>query len=83
MLDVDVERRLELVPERDEVPNLPLEADVRYKAVSGLRIQARLIPCVGITVGVAERYVEEQDKIMTPIDRVSVRTHVVSFCFLK
>lgn len=52
------------------VTNLALEADIGDEALSCLEVNAREVPCIRVSVGVAILYVEEIDEVVPVLDRL-------------
>jgi hypothetical protein len=78
-LFLDENLHLGVLPLRhlDEIPNFTFQANIGHKAIAGLGINTRKVSRVGVAVGVAVFYIEQQYKLITVLDGV---THASSPC---
>jgi hypothetical protein len=67
LLDKNVERRFPTFGEKDEVPNLAFQTDIRDKAMHILRIGAWRVGGIGITVGIAIHAIEEINEVVAVV----------------
>ena len=51
------------------VADLALQADIGYQTVAGLGVDAGHITGIGVAVGVAVLYIEQNDEIVAVLDR--------------
>ncbi len=65
LFDVDLKTRCTLFYGLDIVADLAFEANVGYKSMSGLCIDARQVACIRVAVGIAVFYIEQDDKFVS------------------